>query len=76
RPLCSRDSSIDIGLPIWPSKLVVPIAFGILTLRLILQAWGYGRALVLGLERPVAVPLNLSVAEQARLEAEALEGKD
>jgi len=25
RPLCSRDSSIDIGLPIWPSKLVVTI---------------------------------------------------
>ncbi|WP_299729552.1 TRAP transporter small permease [uncultured Tateyamaria sp.] len=76
RPLCSRDSSIDIGLPIWPSKLVVPIAFGILTLRLLLQAWGYGRALVLGLENPVAVPLTLTVAEQARLEAEALEGQD
>ncbi|WP_299968956.1 TRAP transporter small permease [uncultured Roseobacter sp.] len=76
RPLCSRDSSIDIGLPIWPSKLVVPIAFGVLCLRLMLQAWGYGRALVLGLENPVAVPLNLSVAEQARLEAEALDGAD
>lgn len=76
RPLCSRDSSIDIGLPIWPSKLVVPIAFAILTLRLLLQAWGYGRALVLGLENPVAVPLTLSVAEQARIEAEALEGTD
>ncbi|WP_299867472.1 TRAP transporter small permease subunit [uncultured Roseobacter sp.] len=76
RPLCSRDSSIDIGLPIWPSKLVVPIAFGVLCLRLLLQAWGYGRALVLGLESPVAVPLNLSVAEQARLEAEALDGAD
>ena len=76
RPLCSRDSSIDIGIPIWPSKLVVPIAFGVLVLRLLLQAWGYGRALVLGLESPVAVPLNLSVAEQARLEAQSLEGAD
>ena len=76
RPLCSRDSSIDIGMPIWPSKLVVPIAFAILTLRLLLQAWGYWRALVLGLENPVAVPLTLSVAEQARIEAEALEGTD
>jgi TRAP-type C4-dicarboxylate transport system permease small subunit len=76
RPLCSRDSSIDIGIPIWPSKLVVPIAFGVLVLRLLLQAWGYGRALVLGLENPVAVPLNLSIAEQARLEADALEGAD
>lgn len=76
RPLCSRDSSIDVGIPVWPSKLVVPIAFGVLVLRLLLQAWGYGRALVLGLENPVAVPLNLTVAEQARLEAEALEGAD
>ncbi|MEM6406998.1 MAG: TRAP transporter small permease [Pseudomonadota bacterium] len=76
KPLCSRDSSIDVGIPIWPSKLVVPIAFGVLVLRLLLQVWGYGRALVLGLESPVAVPLNLSVAEQARLEAESLEGSD
>ena len=76
RPLCSRDSSIDVGIPIWPSKLVVPIAFGVLVLRLLIQTAGYGRALVLGLEAPVAVPLNLSVAEQARIEAEALEGAD
>lgn len=76
RPLCSRDSSIDVGIPIWPSKLIVPIAFGVLVLRLLLQAWGFGRALILGLENPVAVPLNLSIAEQARLEADALEGAD
>lgn len=76
RPWCSRDSSIDISLPIWPSKLVVPIAFGILALRLLLQAWGYGRAFVLGLENPVAVPLTLSVAEQARIEADALGGQE
>ncbi|MEM7520773.1 MAG: TRAP transporter small permease [Pseudomonadota bacterium] len=76
RPLCSRDSSIDVGIPIWPSKLVVPVAFGVLVLRLLLQTVGYGRALVLGLENPVAVPLTLSVAEQARIEAEALEGAD
>lgn len=76
RPLCSRDSSIDVGIPIWPSKLVVPVAFGVLVLRLILQTWGYGRALVLGLENPVAVPLTLTVAEQAMIEAKALEGAD
>ncbi len=76
RPLCSRDSSIDVGIPIWPSKLVVPLAFGVLVLRLLLQAWGYGRALILGLENPVAVPLNLTVAEQARIEADALAGAD
>ncbi|MBM1813579.1 TRAP transporter small permease subunit [Pseudosulfitobacter pseudonitzschiae] len=72
RPFCSRDSSIDIGLPLWPSKLIVPMAFSVLALRLVLQAWGYARALVLGLENPVAVPLILTVAEQAKLEADAL----
>lgn len=76
RPLCSRDSSIDISIPLWPSKLVVPIAFAVLVLRLMLQVWGYSRALILGLENPVAVPLQLTVAEQAMLEAEALEGAD
>lgn len=76
RPWCSRDSSIDIGLPTWPSKLVVPVAFAVLVLRLILQAVGYGRALVLGLENPVAVPLNLTVAEQAQAEANQLAGHD
>lgn len=76
RPLCSRDSSIDIGLPIWPSKLVVPVAFFVLCLRLILQGVGYFRAFWFNLERPVAVPLILSVAEQARAEAAAVEGAD
>ena len=76
RPFCSRDSSIDIGLPTWPSKLVVPVAFAVLVARLLIQVVGYGRALVLGLESPVAVPLNLSVAEQAQAEAETLAGHD
>ncbi|MEP1767826.1 MAG: TRAP transporter small permease [Sulfitobacter sp.] len=76
RPFCSRDSSIDISLPIWPSKLVVPVAFAILTLRLVIQAVGYGRALILGLESPVAVPLSLTIEEQALAEAKIMEGAD
>lgn len=74
RPLWSRDSSIDVGLPIWPSKLIVPVAFAVLVLRLLLQIWGYARALWLGLETPVAVPLVQSAAEIARAEAEQLDG--
>ncbi|MBY5933980.1 TRAP transporter small permease [Tateyamaria omphalii] len=76
RPLCSRDSSIDVSLPIWPSKLLVPIAFAVLCARLALQSVGYARAFWLNLERPVAVPLIQSVAAQAKAEAEALEGAD
>ncbi len=75
-PNWSRDSSIDIGLPIWPSKLVVPIAFAVMSLRCALQLWGYGRAFWLGLERPVAVPLVMSAAEQAAAEAEQIRGHD
>ena len=73
RPFCSRDSSIDIGLPIWPSKLVVPFAFTVLSFRLILQAIGYSRALYLGSRQPAAVPLVLSASEQAKLETEAID---
>ncbi|MEQ8896426.1 MAG: TRAP transporter small permease [Roseovarius sp.] len=76
RPMWSRDSTIDIGLPVWPSKILVPIAFSVLCLRLLLQIWAYGRALVLGLENPVSVPLIQSVAEQAASEADQLEGRD
>lgn len=72
----SRDSSIDIGLPIWPAKLVVPVSFSVLVLRLLIQIWGYGRALVLGLHDPVAVPLIRSIEETAMAEAEQLDGSD
>ncbi|EBA09461.1 TRAP transporter small permease subunit [Sagittula stellata] len=76
KPNWSRDSSIDIGLPIWPAKLVVPVAFSVISLRLLLQLWGFGRAFVLGLDRPVAVPLVQSAAEQAAAEADHMQGHD
>jgi TRAP-type C4-dicarboxylate transport system permease small subunit len=76
RPLWSRDSTIDIGLPLWPAKLIVPVAFTVMSLRLVLQLWGYTRALVLGLAHPVAVPLVQSVAEQAAEEAAHIRGHD
>lgn len=75
-PNWSRDSSIDIGLPIWPAKLVVPVAFAVICLRLALQLWGYGRAFVLGLSEPVAVPLVQSAADMAAAEADQVQGHD
>ncbi len=33
-PLWSRDSSLDIRLPLWPAKLLAPVAFAVLSLRL------------------------------------------
>jgi TRAP-type C4-dicarboxylate transport system permease small subunit len=75
-PLWSRDSTIDIALPIWPAKLLAPVAFGVLSLRLMLQVWGYGRALITGAERPVAVPLIEDAAMQAAREAAHVSGRD
>ncbi len=71
-PLWSRDSSIDIGIPLWPAKLLAPVAFAILCFRLLIQIWGYGRAFILGLDQPVAVPLIQDAATQAMAEAEQL----
>jgi len=75
-PLWSRDSTIDIRLPIWPAKLLVPFAFSVLALRLVLQVWAYGRAVVTGAENPIAVPLPLSAAEQAAEEASHVSALD
>ncbi|WP_420569540.1 TRAP transporter small permease subunit [Thalassovita sp.] len=75
-PMWSRDSSMDISLPLWPAKLLAPVAFSVLCLRLVLQLWGYGRAFVLGLVEPVAVPLVLSAAAQAAEEASLLSDAD
>lgn len=70
-PWWSRDSSMDIAIPLWPVKLIVPVAFSVLSLRLMLQVWGYVKALVSGAERPVAVPLLEDAAAQAAHEAES-----
>ena len=75
-PLWSRDSSIDISLPLWPSKLIVPIGFSVLSLRLVLQIWGYGRALKTGSTSPVAVPLHEDAATAAANEAASVSGFD
>ncbi len=67
---------MDISLPLWPAKLLAPVAFSVLCLRLCLQLWGYGRAILLNLNEPVAVPLVQSAAEQAAAEAETVSGAE
>ncbi len=75
-PMWSRDSSMDIALPIWPAKLLAPVAFSVLCLRLVLQLFSYARAIVTGDPRPVAVPMIADAATQAALEAEHVSGLD
>ncbi len=70
------DSSLDINLPIWPAKLVVPVTLTVLALRLLLQLWGYARAIKQGGDQPVAVPLIESAADVAAAEAEFIMGSE
>ncbi|MEM6974381.1 MAG: TRAP transporter small permease [Pseudomonadota bacterium] len=71
-PNYSRDSSIDIGLPLWPVKLLVPVMLGFMALRLGLQLWAYSVAIRDNPEHGVGVPRIESAAEQAEAEAETL----
>ncbi len=73
-PLWSRDSSMDIALPLWPAKLLAPIAFGTLCARFSLQLVAYGRAFIRNETSPIAVPLIETAAEQALREAEHVSG--
>lgn len=75
-PMWSRDSTMDIALPIWPAKLLAPLAFGVLCLRLVLQLIAYGRAIATGTDQPVAVPLIADAATQAAMEASTVSGHD
>ncbi|MEM7303047.1 MAG: TRAP transporter small permease [Pseudomonadota bacterium] len=75
-PLWSRDSSMDIAIPLWPAKLIAPVAFSVLCLRLVLQFWAYCRALVQGAENPIAVPIIENAAEAASKEAASVSGFD
>ncbi len=69
------DSSLDINLPTWPAKLVVPFALTVLALRLLLHIWGYSRAVLKGGDDPVAVPLIEDTASVAAAEAESVMGE-
>jgi C4-dicarboxylate transporter, DctQ subunit len=64
------DSTIDAELPMWPSKAVVPIAFSLLWLRLVVQLLGFMRLFRNPEATPVAVPVVESVEEQAVHEIE------
>ncbi len=64
------DSTIDIQLPLWPSKLLVPVAFAVLLVRLFIQLGGFLRLAADPEAEPVGIPRIESVDEQARHEIE------
>jgi len=73
-PMWSRDSSMDIALPIWPAKLLAPVAFSVLCVRLCLQVWAYVRGIITG--DTVAIPIIADAAKQAQMEADQLKEQD
>lgn len=67
------DSTMDIRLPTWPAKLMVPLALAMLWLRLALQICGYVRMIAHPDAEPVAVPKLITLETQVQDEiADAL----
>ncbi len=67
------DSSMDIQLPTWPAKAMVPLALSVLWLRLVLQICGYVRMIRHPDAEPVGVPKLITIETQVKDEiAEAL----
>ncbi|SLN11421.1 TRAP transporter small permease subunit [Oceanibacterium hippocampi] len=64
------DTTIDAEFPVWPSKLLVPIAFSVLWLRLVLQLAGFIRLSIRPDATPVAVTTVHDIETKARIEIE------
>jgi TRAP-type C4-dicarboxylate transport system permease small subunit len=71
------DTTIDAEFPVWPSKLLVPVAFVVWFLRLAIQLAGSVRLFINPSLAPEGVVLMKDVAEVAREEAlDALRDQD
>jgi TRAP-type C4-dicarboxylate transport system permease small subunit len=70
------DTTMDAEYPVWPSKLLVPIAFSIWFVRLGLQLAGSLRLVLDPYAAPVAVVIAKDVAEQAQDEIHEVMGDD
>ena len=70
------DSTIDAEFAVWPSKLLVPIAFSIWFIRLSFQLWGSVRLFINPAGERIAVVTIKEVAEQAQDEITDIMGDD
>ena len=69
------DSTMDIRLPTWPAKLMVPLALSLLWLRLSLQIWGYLRMIAHPDAEPIAIPRLITIETQVQDEIAEVLGK-
>ena len=63
------DSTIDAEIPWWPSKMLIPFAFGLLFLRMLVSFVGYVRMIFNPGAAPVAIYMIADVRELAKEEA-------
>ena len=70
------DSTIDINMPIWPTKLLVPFVLTVLWVRLVLQAFDYVRLIRYPQAQPIAVPVIETIEVQAQHEIEEALGRE
>ena len=70
------DSTIDIKLPVWPTKLLVPFVLAVLWVRLALQAVDYARLIRFPNAAPIAVPVIETIEVQAQNEIQEALGRE
>jgi len=70
------DTTIDAEFPVWPSKLLVPVAFAFWFVRLTIQLVGSVRMFIDPSLPPVGVTIIQSAAEHAREEIHETFGDD
>ena len=70
------DSTMDIKLPVWPTKLLVPVVLAILWVRLVLQSIDYMRLIGHPSAEPIAVPVIETIEVQAQHEIEEALGRE
>lgn len=76
RSFTMGDTTMDAEFAVWPSKLLVPLAFGIWFVRLLIQLAGSVRLVINPALEPVAVVVMKDVAEQAQDEILEAMGDD
>jgi len=65
------DTTIDAEIITWPAKIVVPLALGLLSLRLVVQLAGYARLIAHPGATPIAVPQDVDAGKEALTAASA-----
>ena len=65
------DSSIDVNIPLWPSKFMIPFAFTLLMIRLTIQLIGFLRLIMNPNAQPIGIPELETVEHAAEQELKA-----